>query len=120
VRALVDRLFVPDWAFRYEPGRALPRGLLAGRSARVITTMDSPRWWYTLVLRRPIHRSFGSATLAFCGLRPLAFTTVHGVRELSETRRARWCEEVEALAHADARKAATKPRQLAAPQVIAP
>jgi putative NADPH-quinone reductase len=119
VRALVDRLFVPDWAFRYEPGRALPRGLLAPRSARVITTMDSPRWWYTLVLRRPIHRSFGSATLAFCGLRPLAFTTLHGVRELSEARRARWCERVEALALADAGRAAQARAALAAPTQLA-
>ena len=44
VRALVDRLFLPDWAFAYRPGKALPEGLLAGRSSRVLTTMDSPSW----------------------------------------------------------------------------
>ena len=103
VRALVDRVFLPGWAFRYEPGQALPNGLLAGRSARVVTTMDSPWWWYALVLRRPIHHAFGSATLAFCGLRPVAFTLVHGVRELSEARRARACERVATIAAADAR-----------------
>lgn len=109
VRALVDRLFLPGWAFRYEPGRALPRGLLAGRSTRVVTTMDSPWWWYAFVLRRPIHHAFGSATLAFCGLRPVAFTTVHSVRELSEARRVRACERVARIAAADAGASARAP-----------
>lgn len=101
VRALVDRLFLPGWAFRYEPGNALPLGLLKGRSSRVITTMDSPSWWYTLVLNRPIHRAFGTATLSFCGLAPLRFTTVHKVRELDEAQRARWCERVAELGARD-------------------
>ena len=62
VRGLVDRLLLPGWAFRFD-GHALPTGLLRGRSARVITTMDSPAWWYRLMLRSPIHHSFGRATL---------------------------------------------------------
>jgi NAD(P)H dehydrogenase (quinone) len=102
VRGLVDRLFLPGWAFRYEPGKALPIGLLAGRSARVIATMDSPSWWYTLAHHRSIHRAFGTATLSFCGLAPVEFTTVHAVRELNEAQRARWCDRVEAVAARDA------------------
>lgn len=107
VRAVVERVFVPGWAFRYEPGRALPRGLLAGRSARVIVTMDAPGWWYTAVNQRAIHRSFGTATLSFCGLAPVSFTTIHGVRKMDSDRRAKWCARVTALAAGDAR---VKPR----------
>ncbi len=103
VRAVVERVFVPGWAFRYEPGRALPRGLLAGRSARVIVTMDSPGWWYTAVNHRTIHRSFGTATLSFCGVAPVEFTTIHHVREMAAARRDAWCDRVSALAVADAR-----------------
>ncbi len=108
VRSFVDRVFLPGWAFRYEGG-ALPKGLLAGRAARVITTMDSPWWWYTLVLHRPIHRAFGGATLSFCGLSPVRFTTLHGVREMGEAARDAWCERVAAVASADARYGAPPP-----------
>jgi NAD(P)H dehydrogenase (quinone) len=114
VRAVVERVFVPGWAFRYEPGRALPRGLLAGRSARVIVTMDSPGWWYTAINHRTIHRSFGTATLSFCGVAPVEFTTIHGVREMAAARRDAWCDRVSALAAADAR---ARPR-LRAPAAI--
>jgi NAD(P)H dehydrogenase (quinone) len=115
VRGLVDRVFLPGWAFRYDKG-ALPTGLLKGRSARVITTMDSPSWWYSLVNHRCIHRSFGTATLSFCGLAPLHFTTVHSVRELEPAAREKWCARVRSLAAADAsRPRARPPLELAAP-----
>ncbi|MBS2017662.1 MAG: NAD(P)H-dependent oxidoreductase [Deltaproteobacteria bacterium] len=114
VRAVVERVFVPGWAFRYEEGRALPRGLLAGRSARVIVTMDSPGWWYTAMNHRAVHRSFGTATLSFCGLAPVEFTTIHGVREMTEARREAWCERVSAQAAVDAHARPRPPLRLPA------
>lgn len=108
VRGLVDRLFLPGWAFRFE-GHALPRGLLRGRSARVVTTMDSPGWWYRFMLHRTIHNSFGRATLAFCGVRPVRVTTIHGVRAFGESKRDAWCDRMFAIAKRD-----TKPAALAA------
>jgi putative NADPH-quinone reductase len=105
VRAVVERVFLPGWAFRFESGRSLPKGLLAGRSCRVITTMDTPRWWYTLVTHRALHRSFGSATLAFSGLSPVSFTTVHGAHQLREPAREAWCGRVSGLGAGDAMSA---------------
>lgn len=104
VRGLVDRLFLPGWAFRFGPESSLPEGLLKGRSARVITTMDTPGWWYTAVSHRCLHRSFGSATLAFSGLAPVGFTAIHGVRELDERRRALAAAKVERVGTSDARR----------------
>ncbi|MBL9025619.1 MAG: NAD(P)H-dependent oxidoreductase [Myxococcales bacterium] len=103
VRGFVDRLFLPGWAFSFGPESSLPKGLLAGRSARVITTMDTPGWWYTAVSHRCLHRSFGSATLAFCGLSPVAFTAFHGVRDLGEAGRARAASRAQQLGRRDAR-----------------
>lgn len=113
VRGLVDRLFLPGWAFRFEPGSAMPKGLLRGRSARVVTTMDSPGLWYTAVNHRCLHRSFGSATLSFCGLAPLRFTAIHSARELDEAGRARWCAKVEGFGRRDVGARAPSPRLLA-------
>jgi putative NADPH-quinone reductase len=101
VRGLVDRLFLPGWAFRYREGNALPEGLLRGRSARVIATMDSPSWWYALAHRRSLQATMGTATLAFCGVRPVRFSVVHRVRELNEAARATWKAKLHALGAAE-------------------
>lgn len=105
VHALVDRTFLPGWAFRYESGASktgsLPTALLAGRSARVVTTMDSPSWWYALAHHRAIHGSFVTGTLSFVGLAPIRTTTIHRVRELDEPARLRWITSMAELARAD-------------------
>jgi NAD(P)H dehydrogenase (quinone) len=103
VRAFVDRLFLPGWAFRYREGSALPDGLLKGRSARVISTMDSPSWWYALAHHRSLHATMGTATLSFCGVAPVRFTTVHAVRTLDAKKRAGWLERLRAQGRSDAR-----------------
>lgn len=79
VRGLVDRVFLPNWAFRYNGG-ALPEGLLRGRSARVIATMDSPAWWYALAHRWALHATMGTGTLRFSGFSPVRFSSTACVK----------------------------------------
>ena len=117
VRALVDRLFLPGWAFRYEAGasstRSLPIGLLAGKSARVVTTMDSPAWWYTLAHHRAIHGSFVTATLSFVGLAPIRTTTIHELRTASEAARVAHVRSMAVLAEKDLASKPSKPARAA-------
>ena len=88
VKALVDRLFLPGWAFRYGD-KALPDGLLAGRAARVLTTMDSPAVWYALAHHRAIHGAFGRGTLSFVGFPPVNVNAIYGVRRATAPERER-------------------------------
>jgi putative NADPH-quinone reductase len=119
VRAVVDRLFLPGWAFRYEPQRALPTKLLAGRSARVITTMDSPSWWYSVWHHRAIHGAFVNGTLRFVGFDPVKTTPIYRTRALSEPERAARVAQMATLAREDlSRRVPRDARRLAAP--IAP
>lgn len=115
VRALVDRLFLPGWAFRYEASasgtRSLPTGLLAGKSARVVTTMDSPSWWYTLAHHRAIHGSFVTATLSFVGLAPIRTTTIHEVRTLEASAREAHLRQMASLATKDLATRPPPPKQ---------
>jgi NAD(P)H dehydrogenase (quinone) len=89
VRGFVDRLFTPGWAFRYPAtgGDGLPEGLLRGRSARVVVTMDSPSWWYTFGYNRAIHGSFVRGTLSFVGLAPVRTTMIPLTRKLNTAAR---------------------------------
>lgn len=100
LKGLVDRLFLPGWAFAYEGG-PLPRGLLTGRSSRYVATMDAPWSWYQLVHRDPIGSSFGRGTLRFVGLSPVERTLVYGVRGMSETQRQQWRERLLAQGRRD-------------------
>lgn len=107
VRGFVDRLFLPGWAFRYRGG-ARPEGLLAGRSSRVVSTMDSPGWWYALAHRWALHATMGTGTLSFCGFAPVSFTLLHGVREMSEQARLVWLTRMATIGARDARAARSR------------
>src|SRR5690606_18138467 len=85
LKGLIDRTFLPGWAYRFE-GRALPTPLLAGRSQRLVTTMDSPSWWYRFAHGRSIHRSMITATLSFVGFKNWGELTLYNVRTMSPAR----------------------------------
>lgn len=102
VKGFVDRAFLPGFAYRYETGRALQQKLLRGRSARLITTMDAPWWWYALFYRSALHHSFVRATLSFVGFAPVHTTTAYSLRNASPARRARILDTVGRAAAQDA------------------
>src|SRR5690606_2273821 len=77
VKGFIDRAFLPGYAFSYKTARALPETLLKGRSARVVTTMDSPSFWYQLWHRSALHASFVNATLKFVGFGPIKSNTLY-------------------------------------------
>ncbi|MCK6551172.1 NAD(P)H-dependent oxidoreductase [Myxococcota bacterium] len=117
LKALVDRLFLPGWAFRFE-GRALPTGLLAGRSTRYVATMDSPALWYHLAHRDALAGSFGRATLAFVGFAPIQRTLIHEVRRLDAKAREKWLTRLEAEGRRDVRTARAKAPTRALPAPV--
>lgn len=110
LKGFVDRVLLPGFAFRYPPGSAIPEGLLRGRSARVVVTMDSPGWYYRLARRRSLHHAFSGGTLKFCGIGPIRETTVTSLRALSEPKRLRWLDRLEAQGARDARRLAPRAR----------
>lgn len=86
LKGFIDRAFLPGFAYQHRGG-ALPEGLLAGRSARLITSMDSPWWWYRLAHGRAAHRAMTTATLRYCGITDVRETTVYRLRNLTEDAR---------------------------------
>lgn len=104
LKGFIDRVMLPGVAYRHE-GKALPTGLLAGRGARIVTTMDAPGWWYTLAHRRSVHASLIQGTLRYVGFGPVRDTTVYTLRELSEAQRARKLRQVAIAARKDLARA---------------
>ncbi len=101
VKGFIDRAFLPGFAFKYRKGNGLPDTLLSGRSSRVVTTMDSPSFWYSLWHRASVHAAFVNATLRYVGFGPVSNTTIYKLRELSAAERTAWVQKLEHIGRRD-------------------
>lgn len=100
VKGFIDRVLTPGFAFRYGSG-PLQEKLLRGRSARFVTSMDAPRFWYLLVQRRALHSSFVASTLDFVGFGPVRTSTFYSARTMDARARERACRAMERAADQD-------------------
>lgn len=96
LKGFLDRVLTPEFAFRetargYEP-------LLAGRTAHLITTMDTPAWVYRCIHHSPGIRALRLATLGFCGVRPAKVSLIGPVKPSSLTQREAWLRRAGAAA----------------------
>ncbi|SFB84595.1 Putative NADPH-quinone reductase (modulator of drug activity B) [Flexibacter flexilis DSM 6793] len=97
LKGFIDRLFLPNMAFRYRENSPLPEGLLKGKTARILATLDQPSWYYWLVYGRPSVNQLRKATLEFCGVKPVRVSYFGIVRKSADTQRAKWLKEANAL-----------------------
>lgn len=71
LKGLIDRVLLPGFAFRYHREDPFWDRLLAGRSADVIITMDTPPWYLRLAYGDPVARRWRQQILGFCGFKPV-------------------------------------------------
>jgi NAD(P)H dehydrogenase (quinone) len=119
LKAFVDRVFLSGAAFRYRERSPLSERLLAGRTARIVMTMDAPRWWNRLVYRNAAETSLTRATLGYCGIRTIGVTRFSPVRFSDEAARAGWLRRISSQGRADAARLARSPRVRSAEPVRA-
>lgn len=100
LKGFIDRTFLPGWAFSYRKG-GLVTGLLAGRSARVIITTDSPLWYLRLVGDTTVRHVRGRV-LRFSGFSPVTATRLGPVRGSTLAQREAWLNKIADLATSDA------------------
>ncbi len=100
LKGFIDRTFLPGWAFNARPsGR--PEGLLAGRSARTLVTMDAPRWFDRMFYGASARRSMQRATLWYTGFAPIRSRVFPTVLRSDDEVRARWLKQAAADAAHD-------------------
>lgn len=69
LKGFLDRTLLPGFAFKYEPAGKGLEALLKGRTARVIMTMDTPRWIDRWLYGSPVIRQLRMPILRFCGIK---------------------------------------------------
>lgn len=93
LKGFLDRLVMPGDAFRfYGPGATQWEGLWAGKTAQLITTMDTPPPVYRWLFKAPGTHAMRNATLGFCGVKPVRSLVVGPVRTSDDAQRREWIE----------------------------
>ncbi len=97
LKGFIDRVFLPGFAFKYRENSVLWDKLLKGKSARLIVTMDAPKWYYKIITKAPGHNSMKRNILHFCGIKPVKITTFDTVKIANRTKRNTWIKKVDLL-----------------------
>jgi NAD(P)H dehydrogenase (quinone) len=97
LKGFIDRVFVPGFAFKYRENSPFWDKLLKGKTARLIVTMDTPKWYYWFINISPGHNAMRIGVLGFCGVKPVKITVFSGVRSSNDDQRKKWLEQVKQL-----------------------
>ncbi|MBA3935904.1 MAG: NAD(P)H-dependent oxidoreductase [Planctomycetes bacterium] len=97
LKGFLDRMLAPGFAFTEREGGQGFTGLLRGRSAQLLMTMDTPPWAYRWILRGPGAVALRRDTLGFCGIGPIGVERFGPVIHSSPAQRAAWLARAESL-----------------------
>lgn len=95
LKVFFEAVFISGFAYKYKKSLwNIPRldRLLSGRSARIITTMDSPTWYYRIIKRDPGFKMMKNI-LDFCGIKPLYRNYFGSVFMSSDRRKEHWLKK---------------------------
>ncbi|WP_028890112.1 NAD(P)H-dependent oxidoreductase [Tenacibaculum ovolyticum] len=94
MKGFIDRTFLPGVTFQPIEGKPLPKKLLKGKSARLIITSDTPKWYDFLIMKRPAINQFKKGTLQFCGINPVKVTFISVIKDSTLNFREKWLKKV--------------------------
>ncbi|MNE60279.1 hypothetical protein D3C80_1554150 [compost metagenome] len=94
LKGFLDRILLPGFAFKYRENSLFWDKLLTNKTAHIITTMDTPSWYYRLIYRNAGITTFKKNILEFCGINPVKSTIISIVKTSSETQRLKWIDKI--------------------------
>jgi len=93
MRLFFEMVFSPGFAFKYQDKKGtLVRWdkLLTGKSARIISTMDAPPWYYKWIMSDPGGKMMKRGILGFSGVKPVKSTYFGSVKLSTKEKREDW------------------------------
>lgn len=94
MKGFIDRLFLPGIAYQYRENSIWLDKLLSGKTARIITTLDQPGWYYRLMYGRPSVNQLRKSTLEFCGVKPVKLTYLGIIKTSKPEQRQKWINQI--------------------------
>ena len=93
LKAFLEQVMRPGVALEYRK-HGFPRGLLAGRSARIVVTMGMPALIYRWYFRAHGVRGLERSVLRFAGMKLVRETLLGMVDAVSDAKRRAWLERM--------------------------
>ncbi|WP_108822647.1 NAD(P)H-dependent oxidoreductase [Dysgonomonas sp. Marseille-P4361] len=98
MKGFIERLFLPGFTFEYQETSPFPKKLLKGKTSEIISTMDSPVWYYKWIVKdvggKMIRKNIG----AFCGIKNIRTTYLAVIKQSTPEKRKQWLDKVEDIA----------------------
>ena len=94
LKAFLDRVLTPGFAFEEIHGSNNWNMLLKGKSAQVITTMDTPLWVFRWLQSSPGHKAMAKSILGYCGISPVRILSFSPINDSTEATRTEWLQRV--------------------------
>lgn len=101
LKGFIDMVFLSGIAFVYGDRPTNWTRLFSGKTARIFTTMDTPRWYNRIKYRDASGNSFKHAVLWYTGVRTVGITRFDQVRFSRPETRSRWFAKVAKHARRD-------------------
>jgi putative NADPH-quinone reductase len=93
LKAFLEQVMRPGVALEYRK-RGFPRGLLTGRSARLVVTIGMPALIYRWYFRAHGVRGLERSILRFAGIKPVRETLLGMVETVSDAKRRSWLDRM--------------------------
>ena len=98
MKAFIEQTMHSGFAFKYLKSDKIVKWdkYLKGKTARIISTMDAPPWYYKLFVGDPAYKTL-KTMLVFCGIKPLGRTYFGSVKLSKDEQIKKWLLSVEEL-----------------------
>jgi len=98
MKAFMEQTLLSGFAFKYLKSDKVVKWdkYLGGKTARIISTMDAPPWYYKLFLGDPGFKTI-KAALGFCGIKPIKRTYFGSIKVFGNAQIKKWIAEAENL-----------------------
>lgn len=90
LKGFIDRVFVLDFAYTYEGN--IPKGLLKNKTAWLIYTIDSPKWYISIFRFNIEWITMKKAILKFCGFGKVERLMFSSLKKSDEQKREKWLD----------------------------
>lgn len=97
-KGLIDRTFLPGFAFEYEQGKSIPKKLLSNKTSELIILLDTPVFWYKYFQGNVIYKHLKKTVLDFSGIKNKRATYFGPVISSKEKDFYQWHQKVTKLA----------------------
>ena len=92
VKGLIERTFLPGFAYQYKKGSLKWDKYLTNKTARLLVTMDSPPWYYRIKVRDPNYKLMKDI-LTFCGITSVKKSYFGSIKASSTEKKENWLEQ---------------------------